>query len=39
MPAMNDQMTVTQLIDIVMLLDARYADLLFEYLGRSYASK
>jgi len=38
MPSINDRMTVTQLIDIVMFLNARYEDLFLEYLGNSYAS-
>jgi hypothetical protein len=37
MPSYNEQMTVAQLIDIVMFLNARYEDLFLEYLGHSYA--
>jgi hypothetical protein len=38
MPSFNEQMTVAQLIDIVMFLNARYEDLFLEYLGHSYAT-
>ena len=38
MPAINDRMTVSQLIDIVMFLNARYEDLFLEYMGHSYAA-
>lgn len=34
MPSLNDKMTVTQMIDIVAFLDARYEELLLEYMGR-----
>jgi hypothetical protein len=36
MPSFNDEMTVTQLIDIVMFLNARYEDLFLEYMGHTY---
>jgi len=38
MPSYNDRMTVSQLIDLVMFLNARYEDLFIEYMGNSYAS-
>jgi len=38
MPALNDRMTVTQLIDLVMFLNARYEDLFLGYIGHSYVS-
>jgi len=38
MPSINERMTVSQLIDIVMFLNTRYEDLFLEYMGHSYAS-
>jgi hypothetical protein len=39
MPVINDRMTVTQLVDIVMLLNARYEDLFLEYTVDAYVAE